>query len=57
MQADTNSRNLFSVPLCLRGELPSPAWDASDLNLRLASDCVRYITGEMLDVNGGLIMD
>jgi 3-oxoacyl-[acyl-carrier protein] reductase len=42
------------IPL---GQKPGEATDVAKAIAFLASDDARYITGEILDVNGGLLMD
>jgi 3-oxoacyl-[acyl-carrier protein] reductase len=47
--------NLFPrIPL---GRAPGEAIDVANAICFLASDEARYITGEIMDVNGGLLMD
>jgi NAD(P)-dependent dehydrogenase (short-subunit alcohol dehydrogenase family) len=46
---------MFSrIPL---GQTPGEATDVANAIAFLASDDARYITGEIMDVNGGLLMD
>jgi 3-oxoacyl-[acyl-carrier protein] reductase len=50
-----NIQNFFSrIPL---GKRPGEAIDVAHAAAFLASEEARYITGEILDVNGGLLMD
>lgn len=52
-RGDEKERYLLGVPL---GRLARPE-DVAGAVMYLASDAARYITGEVIDVNGGMVMD
>ena len=51
--ADEKARYLAGVPL---GRLATPG-DVASAVMYLASDAASYVTGEVIDVNGGIVMD